>query len=92
MTFATALEGRVAIGNGLARGAAEALGDCANVVGRPIALVEAQGLVSKGLGTVIIFLPQCLQSTDGIVQRVLWCDFHCLVDVALEEVGACAEV
>lgn len=54
MIFATALEGRVAVGNGLARRAAEAFGDGANIVGRPIALVEAQGLVSKGLCAVII--------------------------------------
>lgn len=90
--FATALDGHVAVGNGLARGAAEALGDGANVVRRPVALVESQGLVSKSLCTVIILLAQCLQSTDGVVQWVLWCDFHCFVDVALEKVGACAEV
>ena len=90
--FATALEGRVAVGNGLARGAAEAFGDGANVVGRPIVVVESQGLVGKRFCTVIILLAQCLQGTDGIIQRILGCDFHCLVDVALEEVGACAEV
>lgn len=92
MIFATALEGRVSVGNGLARGAAETFGDGANVVGRPIVLVESQGLVGKRFCTVIILLAQCLQGTDGIIQRILGCDFHCLVDVALEEVGACAEV
>lgn len=90
--FATAFDGHIAVGNGLARGAAEAFGDGANVVGRPIALVESQGLIGKSLSAVIILLAQCLQGTDGIVQRIPGCDFHCLVDVALEEVGACAEV
>ena len=51
---AAALDGRVTVGHGLARGIAEALGNRAHIVGRSMTAVKPQGLIGHGFCTIMV--------------------------------------